>query len=303
MKNMHVWPYFVSEGIAWFSDICVGGLYTYDFEKEKICCRIRPDVLFSNGIFKIEAIACWKSFVFVFSKMMNGNHIVYNSLNGEIRIFNGLERENHNVIHQAIVIGDILYLIPSDIEGYIISINLCIYKEIGESIWFASKRVGEGIIMRTWLPKSYGKSLYIPEYNGKQIFCITNDNVKVVDMDIPSGLFTVGVFKEELWAAPLHDKYIVCLTMDGKEKERVDISCDYENDKKSIWEIIPKENFVFILHWKRPEIDIYDRKNKKIIQISGAEFKRACEGDPSDRQYYLPYIINGNVIRFFAFKM
>lgn len=300
MKNMHVWPYFVSEGTVWFSDLCAGGLYTYDCEDEKVCCRIKSDALFSYGIFEIEAIACWKSFVFIFSEKLSGNHIVYDSLNGEIRTFRGFESDEHGVIHQAIVIGETLYLIPLEILGYIFSINLSVCKELNDSIWFTNERVGQEMIIKTWLPKSYGNSLYIPEHAGKRVFCIENNKIEVIDLDIPSELFTIGVYEQELWAAPLHGKYIVCLSMDGKEKERVEIPCSCAYERKSdICEIVPKDNFVFILHWRRPEIDIYNRKNKKVIQINGEKFRQPCEGGPGDEMYYLPYVMRNDFIRFF----
>lgn len=300
MKNMHVWPYSASEEIIWFSDSSAGGLYTYNCKSEEICCIIRANVLFEYGIFEVAALACWKSFVFIFSERLNGTHIIYDSLKNEIKRIEGLKEERYGVVHQAVVVGEKLYLIPLEIKEYICVINLDICHSEEGDLRIVSKRINEIDIMRTWLPRVYNQSLYIPEYEGKRVFCVSNDKVKVIYLNIPSELCTVKVYEEELWAVPLYGEFIFCLTLEGRIKEKIKIPFDCtakgEND---IWEIIVREEFLYFLHWKRPEINIYNRKKKEAIKIDGKKFVLPCVGGPGDRQYYLTYVINENIIRFF----
>lgn len=299
MINIHVWPYIVSEDTVWFSDCQAGGLYTYHYELGEVCNKIKPDVLFQFEIYEVAALACWKSFIFVFSNKLSGTHIIYDSLKDEIKRLNGLENENQGVIHQAVVIGEILYLIPSEIKEYIYAIDLSVWNETSDSIKLSKKKVHINITMRTWLPKSYGRSLYIPEYKGKRVFCIVGNKCKQINLDIPDGVFTIGVFGEELWAAPLYGKYIFCLTMEGEVKQKVKIPCgSVDGEKSIIWEIIARDDFVFFLHYQEAIIDIYHRKSKKIIRIDGKKFELSCYGGPGDEQYFLPYVMKEGIIRF-----
>lgn len=299
MKNMHVWPCFVSGDMVWFSDSCAGGLYTYNCRNEEICCRIRADVLFKYGVFEVAALVCWKSLVFIFSEKLNGFHVIYDSFSNEIKRINGLE-EKYGIVHQAILVGDELYLIPLEIKKHIYVIDLSSCNSVKDNIKVVSKRINEKNIGRTWLPRICGRSLYIPEYEGKRVFCITDSKIKVIDLDIPSVLCTVVVIDEELWAVPLYGEYIFCLTLEGIIKERIKIpfGCT-DKGENDIWEIIVKDEILLFLHWKRPEIDIYNRKRKEAIKINGKKFEQPCVGGPGDRQYYLTYVIEGSSIRFF----
>ncbi len=299
MRNMHVWPYCVSDGIVWFSDSFAGGLYTYNFESGEVCCIIEANILFDYGIFEVITLACWKSFVFIFSEKLNGPHIVYDNLKNEIKIYEGLESEENDSLHQALVIGEILYLIPLVMRGYIYIVNMNIREESRCSIKFVSKKFGESLQIKTWLPKCYGQSIYIPEYEGKRVFCITNDQIKIINLEIPSVLCTIGILGEELWVAPLYGKQVFCFTLEGKIKEKVEIPYDSANGERcDVWEIVLNSEYVFFVHWQKPEIDIYIRKRKEIIQISGKGTELPCEGGPGDKQYYLPYIVKDGTIRF-----
>lgn len=299
MRNMHVWPYFVSDNIVWFGDSCAGGLYTYNCKSEEVCCKIKSDVLFGYGIFEIAALACWRSFVFIFSEKLSGKHIVYDSLRKTIKRIDGLKDENYVGIHQAMVIDQELYLIPSEMKGYVYAINLAVWCETEDSTKLENRKINIGATMRNWLPKSNGKALYLAEYQGKRIFCVENDKTKVINLDIPSVLCTVGVFGDELWAVPLYGRDVFCVTLEGNIKERVHLPLECrDEDKSDIWEIIVKEEFVFLLHWAKPEIEIYNRKSKKVIKINGKEFKRPCAGGVGDDQYYLPYVVENHSIRF-----
>ena len=257
MREMHVWPYFVSENIVWFSDSCAGGLYTYNSKSEEVCCKIKSTVLFGYGIFEIAALACWRSYVFIFSEKLNETHIVFDSLKNTIKKIDGLKDENYIGIHQATVIDQKLYLIPSEMKGYVYAINLATWCETEDNIKLENRKINMGATMRNWLPKSNGKALYLAEYQGKRIFCVENDKTKVINLDIPSVLCTVGVFRDELWTAPLYGRDVFCVTLEGNIKERVELPLECKEEVKGdIWEIIVKEKFVFFLHWTKPEIDI-----------------------------------------------
>lgn len=262
MKNMQVWPYYISEDIVWFSDLSEGGVYTYKWESEEIDCKIRADVLFRFGIFEIAALACWESFVFIFSEELNGPHIVYNNLDGKIKRFEGLKNGCGQIIHQAIVVNNILYVVPLEIKENIYVVNLKVWNNNNNNIKLTPKKIGKGIEIKTWLPKYYDRSLFIPEYGGRRVFCVTEDKVKIIHLDIPVELFTIGVFENEIWVAPLHGKRIFCMTLEGEIKEKVEALCGYGKDTTNIWEIFFRDEFVFFLYWKRPEIDIYNKKKK-----------------------------------------
>lgn len=295
---MHVWPYYVSGRSVWFSDQSAGGLYTYDCENEEVHCVIKPDVLFSYNIFMVSTLVCWKTFVFAFSDRLNGTHIVYNKVKNEIKKFGGLEEKAE--VNQAIIVGEILYLIPFRIRDYIYETNLADWDEMGSDIKFVKRSIGKGITMRTWLPKSDGHILYLPEFGGKRVFAIKNNEIKVIKLEIPSELNTIGVFGNELWAVPLYGEYIFSLTLDGKIKEKIKISRECAEDGKTdIWEIGEEKEFVFCVHWRRPEIDIYNRKSKKTMQIDGAMFTLHSEDNVRNKLYYLPYVTWKNGIRFF----
>lgn len=289
----NVWPYSVLEDTVWFSNYFAGGLYTYNYKNGEVCCKIKPDVIFSYGIFEIAALACWKSFIFLFSGKLDGLHIVYDRSKKEVKKIKGLKDEQYDVVHQAIVIGDALYLVPWEIKKYIYVVKLSALYETADSINLIARKIELGITMRTWLPKKYDQSLYIPEYGGKRVFSITNSEIKVVDLDIPSGVYTIEVFQNELWVALIHSKHIFCLTLEGKFKERVEVVCGRESgEKNDIWEIIAKDEFVFFVHCWDTKIDIYIRKSKKIITING---KDECMGN---EQHYLPYIMDDSVVHF-----
>ncbi len=205
------------------------------------------------------------------------------------------------MVHKAVLIGEILYLIPVRVRGYIYEMNLAAWNEAGvDSVEFVKRRINNGSVLRTWLPKSDDQRLYIPEYGGKRVFCIEKSKIKIIEFKIPSALNTIGVLEEELWAVPLYGEYIFCLTRDGiiKEKIKIPDGCT-EDGMSDIWEIIPGDEFVFLIHWRNPKIDIYNRKTKETIQIDGKMFMLPAEGDSGDEVYYLPYVFWKNVIHFF----
>lgn len=304
MKNMYVWPYFASKDIVWFSDLYVGGLYTYDCENDKICCKIKPDELFNQGVISVEAIVCWGSFVFVFSDRLDGSHIVYDALKDKIENIAVLEDGGQGAVHQAVIQGSKLYLIPMRIRDYIYEVNLSVWKEKGGKVRFVKRRIGKNVTIRTWLPKSGGEFLYIPEYGGKRVFAVSDDEIKVMELDISYGLNTVGIYEKELWAVPSFGEWIYCLTLDGKVKEKVKISggCE-EGEGSDIWEIVVKDEFIIFVHWKKPEINIYNRKSRKMIEIDCTTFERPPIGGTGDElYYYLPWAVWKNKIRFFPFR-